>query len=268
MAIIEFINDDGLNIAAGLAFFGILAAIPIVMIIISIVGHFIGQSEQLFAEISNFVMTTLPQVQPEFIESMRLLVDKKVTSGWIGILFLFFVASMLFTDIEHILDKVLKSSKKRNFWHSRILSIALIFVVATVFFSLGLFNFLGNFLGSFLGSYGVDLSRWTFIQGNASYLIVHTMVFVLLLKLTPNESIRMRNILGGGFIFGSLTVLARMIFRWYMQTALDRYHFIYGSLTLIVLLVLWIYYLSVIFVFCAELVNVFQKISPAEAPDE
>jgi membrane protein len=260
----EFYRDDGFNLSAGLAFFAMLAVIPIVMILISILGHYLGQSEQLFGEISGWVQSTVPVVQPDFIEFLRTLVDKKLTSGWVGILFLFFVASFLFANIEHLLDKILKSSRKRNFWHSRVLSIGFIFLTCFVLFTLLSFKVANQFLIEF----GVPVERFEALQGNASYFVAHFTFFVLLLRFAPNELMRMRHILSGGLLFGALTVVASQIFRWYIQGALERYHFIYGSLTVLVLLVLWIYYLSIIFVFCGEVVNALQKMFPPEAPSE
>lgn len=264
LALREFILDDGINLAAGLSFFAILSLIPLVLIVISLLGHFLGKSDLLFEQISVWVLNTLPSVQPEFIEFLRSLVDKKLTSGWIGIAFLFFVASLLFTNIEHILDKILKSSRKRNFWHSRALSIGLILVT-------GLFFFVPYFLKMLMDQLPTNepvIEFFGVFQGNLIYFIVHGLVFILLLRFVPNESMRMRNIFQGGLLFAVLIVAARNFFRWYMGVALDRYHFIYGSLTVLVLLILWIYYLSVLFVFCGEVVSALQKLFPQEAPSE
>ncbi len=264
MAAVEFYRDDGFNLAAGLSFFAIVSVIPITLIVISIVGHYIGQSDQLFAEISAWVLATLPQVQPDFIDFLRQLVNRKLASGWVGIIFLFFVASFLFANIEHLLDKVLKSERKRNFWHSAILSIASIGITAVVLFALVFLKVLTQYFER----HGAVMSEYALIQGSASYFIAHFLVFLLLLRFAPNELMRGRNIVVGGLVFGLLTVLASHLFRWYMGIALERYHFIYGSLTVLVLLVVWIYYLSVIFVFCGELVNALQKLFPQAAPAE
>jgi membrane protein len=264
LALHEFHVDDGINLAAGLSFFAILSTIPLILIVISVLGHVLGRSDWLFEQISVWVLHTLPEVQPDFIEFLRSLVDKKMTSGWIGMAFLFFVASLLFTNMEHILDKILKSSRKRNFWHSRVLSIGLILVTALFFFVPALLNMLTNLLPSHLQV----LAFVRIFQGNATYFIAHGLVFLLLLRFVPNELMRMRNISAGAFLFAILTILARNIFRWYMGLALERYHFIYGSLTVLVLLVLWIYYLSVLFVFCGEVVSALQKLFPQEVPSE
>ncbi|MFO1462475.1 MAG: YihY/virulence factor BrkB family protein [bacterium] len=264
LAVHEFRVDDGFNLSAGLAFFTILCATPLVLIVISVLGHVIGQSEALFQQISAWVQSTIPSAGPDFLAFLRSLVDKKVSSGWIGIGFLFFVASFLFTNMEHILDKVLKSGKKRNFWHSRALSIGLIFCSALLFFVPAQLNLLTGLLPERFGL------EWAFewFRGNVAYFTAHLIAFFLLLRVVPNRDMHTKELLLGAALFGGLTLLARVIFRWYMGWALERYSFVYGSMTILVILVLWIYYWSLIFVFCAEVVSALQQLYPREAPAE
>lgn len=264
LAVHEFRVDDGFNLSASLAFFTILCATPLILIVISVLGHVIGQSEALFQQISNWVESTIPAVQPDFLVFLRGLVDKKMTSGWIGIGFLFFVASFLFTNMEHILDKVLKSGKKRNFWHSRALSIGLIFFSALIFFVPAQINLLTGLLperfriASVLSLFG----------GNLAYFSAHMIAFFLLLRVVPNRDMHTKELMIGAALFGALTLLARLIFRWYMGWALERYNFVYGSMTILVVIVLWIYYWSLLFVFCAEVVSALQQLYPREVPSE
>jgi membrane protein len=257
-AVLEFYRDDGFNLAAGLSFFAILSTIPLALIVISVLGHMLGQQDELFTQISHWIEITLPQVQPEFINFLRQLVDKKVTSGWIGLAFLFFVASLLFSNIEHILDKVFKNSRTRNFWHSRAFSILLLILTAFLFFVPSLLTLLAGYLPA--TGWMVNLS--SLITQDLFYFAAHGVVFFLLLEFVPNLSMPRMKIIVGALVFALCTALAREIFRWYMGLALERYTFVYGSLTLLVVLILWIYYLSLLFVFCAEIVSVLQGLYP------
>jgi membrane protein len=261
-AVLEFYKDDGFNLAAGLSFFAILSVIPLGLIVISVLGHLLGQQEQLFTQISHWVEITLPQVQPEFLNFLRQLVDKKVTSGWIGLVFLFFVASLLFSNIEHLLDKVFKNSRSRNFWHSRAFSILLLFFTAFLFFVPSLLTL----VASYLPATGWMVNFSSMFTQDLIYFSAHGVVFFLLLEFVPNLSMPRMKIAIGAFVFAVFTALAREIFRWYMGMAMGRYTFVYGSLALLVVLIVWIYYLSVLFVFCAEIVSVLQGLYPEGGP--
>ncbi|MBI4126723.1 MAG: YihY/virulence factor BrkB family protein, partial [Deltaproteobacteria bacterium] len=62
----------------------------------------------------------------------------------------------------------------------------------------------------------------------------------------------------GGVIFAGGIALAKFLFRWYMVVAFTRYNIIYGSLTAVVLFVVWIYYVSVILLMATEAAAVLQ----------
>lgn len=258
LSALEFYKDDGFNLAAGLSFFAILSTIPLALIVISVLGHLLGQQERIFLQVQHWLEATLPQVQPEFIAFLRQIVDRKVTTGWIGLGFLFFVASLLFSNIEHILDKIFKNSKARNFWHSRAFSILLLIVTGFLFFVPANLNLLTQHLPA----QGWLLKFSRFFTADVSYLIAHAVVFFLLLELVPNHSVSKAKNLVGAVLFAVFTILARHAFRWYMAVAVDRYAFIYGPLSLLVVLILWIYYLSLLFIFCAEVVSVLQGLYP------
>ena len=262
-AVLEFYKDDGFNLAAGLSFFAILSTIPLALIVISVLGHLLGQQEQLFNQISHWVEITVPQVQPEFLNFLRQLVDKKVTSGWVGMVFLFFVASLLFSNIEHLLDKVFKNSRSRNFWHSRAFSILLLFFTTFLFFVPSLLTL----VASYLPATGWLVNFSNMVTQDLIYFFAHGVVFFLLLEFVPNLSMPRMKIAVGALVFAIFTAIAREIFRWYMGMAMERYTFVYGSLTLLVVLIVWIYYLSLLFVFCAEIVSVLQGLYP-ENPEE
>src|SRR5204863_4156495 len=106
-------------------------------------------------------------------------------------------------------------------------SIALILISAIVFFALITFNVLYQYLSSHESLFQMD----RLVQANSTYFAAHFLAFVLLVRFAPNESVRMRNILLGGLLFALLILVAKNFFRWYMGLALERYHFIYGSLT-------------------------------------
>ncbi len=254
----EFYQDDGFNLAAGLSFFAVLSVIPLALIVTSVFGHLLGQQEQLIQSLNHWVQVTLPGAQPEFLQFLRQLIDKKVSTGWIGMAFLFFVASLMFANIEHTLDRIFKNSKKRNFWHSRAFAILLIFFTAFFFFVPAQLNF----FATHLPTEGSLPQIAQVLTGDFGYFLAHGVIFFLLLNVVPNQSMPKKKIVAGAVLFASLTVLARQVFQWYMGVALDRYTFIYGSLTLLVVMILWIYYLSLIFIFCSEVVNALQQIYP------
>lgn len=249
-------RDDLLNLAAGLAFFGILSLIPLTFIMISIFGHVLGASDALFQQIVLWIHETIPGVEDEFVELLRGIVTRKFTSGWIGLIFLFFAASLLFTNMEKILDLVLHTDRRRNFWHSRALAIVLILVTSLLFFAPALLNVVAHFVAP----YGVDFQVGNLFRGDGFFFVAHTTVFAFLLRVVPNQSVPLRRILPAAIGFGALALAARWVFHAYMALSFERFHLLYGSLTVLVMLILWLYYLSLIFVVCAMVISSLREV--------
>lgn len=251
----KFLKDDGLTLAASLSFYAILSLIPLTLILISIFGHYLGTSEVLFSHIVKWIGQTLPGIQPDFIDLLKSLVAKKISRGYMGIAFLFFVASMLFSDIEKALNKIFAPIRTRNFWQSKLFSIGLIFLTAVLFFSLPTLSALVEILDQYQLNWG--LSEW--FSGGVFFFLGHTLFFFLALILIPRVRISPKSAIWGSVFFSLTTLFVREIFKFWVSQGIERYHFIYGSLTLLVLLILWIYYLSLIFIFSSELVSILEN---------
>ena len=52
--------------------------------------------------------------------------------------------------------------------------------------------------------------------------------------------------------------IAKQFFAWYI-TSYTRYHVIFGSLEAVVILVIWVFYVALILLFCAELISSYQR---------
>ena len=88
--------------------------------------------------------------------------------------------------------------------------------------------------------------------------MVSFLAYVITVVVVPNQKVYVRYAFVGGVIFSLGLAAARFAFRWYLVTAIERYNLIYGSLTAVVLMIMWIYYLSLVFLFSAELVAALQ----------
>lgn len=250
----NFREDDGFTLAAALSYYAILSLIPLTMIVVSVFGHFVGDSESTLRSIINLVSETIPYLSPAFLKNLSSLIQRKVTGGWLGAGVLFLVASVLFSNLEKVLDKIFESTRKRNFFHSKLLSVFFIFLIALLFFVPTMLRNLDHLF--FLLK--VPLAMESAMQGSLFFFLVAWSSFVIVLAIVPKHQVEPRLNCLGATVFALLLLAARFIFRWYAAFSLDRLHLVYGSLTAVILIILWIFYLMNLFIFCAELVGVLQ----------
>lgn len=251
----SFFKDDCLNLSANIAFCALLAIIPIGMMMVSIAGYFLGGSQEAVLKITAMATNILPVGKDLFVANLESILEQRSSLGIIGVVFLVFIATILTASIEHSLDIVFKAENRRNFFHSRLLGIALIFWV-TLLFSLPT---MAQILEGLLNRYGFDFPLSDLMAGKAFFILIAFLAYLVTVVVIPNKKVYIRYAAVGSLVFAVGISVAKFIFKSYMLFALARYNIIYGSLTAVVLMVVWIYYLAVVILFSAEFVGGLQS---------
>lgn len=257
-ALFNFKRDDGFTLAAALSFYTLTSLIPLLMIVVSVLGHLLGRSEEAWNRINQLLTNAIPALPAVFLYHLRTLIDRKlsvVTLGWVGLFILFIFASILFSNFEKILDKIFGSVKSRNFFHSRLLSIASIFMTALLLFVPGVLKNIDQYLSRH--SIPIPLSSLT--TDNLFFFLVAWVSFILVLAVAPNHQVKFRYNLIGGFVFSMLLMIVKFLFRFYITFSFSRLNAVYGSLTALIVFIVGIFYLMNLFILSAELVAVLQK---------
>ncbi|MBI4238892.1 MAG: YihY family inner membrane protein [Deltaproteobacteria bacterium] len=257
----RFRDDNALHLAAGLAFFGTLSLVPLLLLMVSVFGHLLGQSENLFRQIVLWIGETIPGVESGFVDLLRGMVARRVTTGGVGLACLLLSASLLFTSLERTLDLILRVQRRRRLWRSQLLAVVLIGVTSLVFFT----PVLLSSLGEFLARYSVELRVTAWFRGGHFFWMAHGVWFAFLIRVVPHARPRMRFVWLAAALFATLAWLARFAFHIYLSYTFDRFHLIYGPLTVLVLSLLWLFYLSAIFLYCSEVVAVAEATPPKPA---
>jgi len=89
------------------------------------------------------------------------------------------------------------------------------------------------------------------------YLIT-TIFFIAVYRAIPTAKVRLSVAAAGSAIFALLAEIAKQFFTWYAANY-TRYDVIFGSLEAVVILVIGVFYIALIFLFCAEIMSSFQR---------
>jgi len=160
------------------------------------------------------------------------------------------LASFLVSALERALDRVFRTEKKRNYFHSKVLALGFVFIFVLLFATPGLLHLAQQGLSLL----GFPYFKADFLSGNAFFFFVAFSAFFLAVTVIPHRKVYMRFVVWGSLAFTLLTGVVRLFFRYYIYFYWGRYNFIYGSLTVLIVLIVWIFYLVNIFLLCAELV--------------
>lgn len=230
---------DGLNLSAALSFYTIISILPILLLMIAFLGHFVGESEVLLQKVGDFLDIIVPNLKEGFLINLRAVVDKRGAFGWFGIFLLIFGAHFLFANLERTINKLLGTHEKRHFLITRFFFIPWI---------IGIFLLL--MLPSILDLVQETMAQWGLpslhlgLSGNQLFFLAALFSFLMLILLLPEKKVGFRNALLGGLIFSVFLQLARILFHYYAMNYFSRYNLVYGSLTTLILGAIWVFYFS------------------------
>lgn len=256
-AIDNFRNNGDVNQAAAIALYAILSIIPLFILTILLAGNIFGTNQEIQKELVEGIQKFHPYFSGDLLKQLGQIEDKKQVLGWVGIFTLIWFSSMIFSAIETALNIIFRSRKTRNYFVSKVLAISLIPMCWTIG------------IASVAVTYIATLVAKQPLPGNMDYLqvflfryilpyLVMVLLFTIVYKVIPTEKISFGHAIVGSAIFSALMEVAKHFFTWYVSNY-TRYNVIYGSLETVVILVIWVFYMALILLFCAELVSSFRR---------
>ena len=258
-AVEELIADDGLVLAASIAFFTIFSLGPVLLLVVAIAGLVFGE-DLTRAEIQNQFESLMGADSAQFIAG----VISRAGQGSSGLAALISVGTLIvgatgvFAQLKAALNQVwgvqIQPEKPRKtlmrlLW-GRVVSFAMILVLAFVL------------LASLVVSAALSaLARWSsglvpeqellMRVANAGISFgVLTLLFAAALKILPDVVIGWRVVWFGGAVTAVLFTLGKDLIGMYLgQGSVAS---VYGAAGSLIVILLWVYYSSIIFLFGAE----------------
>ena len=261
----ELTRNDPLRLAGATAFFTTFALPPILVILIQMLGLFTNPrniSRHLFATLTNMVgRETVQQIIDTLIAFRQLAQNWFITIG--GFIFLLFVATTLFKVIKGSLNQIwkMKAVRKRGVWvslKSRAKSIAVI-LVAGVLFAIGI---VAEAVQAYLGQYLLQVSPLLarYFNGVLNQLVSIVMVtlwFAILFRYLPDGRPLWKVALVGALVTSILFNIGKLVLRWLLTYS--NINTVYGASGSIVLLLLFVFYSSLILYFGATFTKVWAQ---------
>lgn len=248
--IANFFKHDAFYLATHISFCALLSLIPLILIAVSITGYLLGSGTEVYGHLANAIADILPQGKNFLMANLDEVIGQRHSLGALGFVILIFIATLLFGAIEKALDTIFEAERRRNFFHSRLVAILMMGVISLFFFV----PTTADILTKGLARYGFAFPLGDILRGKLFFFLFSFLAFVLIVVVVPNHRVRTRFAVWGGLFFAGGVLLAKQIFRWWILRSFEQYNLIYGSLTALVLLLLWIFYVSNILLLSAEIV--------------
>ena len=250
-----FLSHDGFFLAAGISFYVVICLVPYIFLLIALAG-FLLSGESASEEVIAHLIEIVPVYQEELEQLLHSIVTARGVSGVLGTLTLLLFTSQLFAALRLVLNRVLGAGKGRGYIRGMVLDLGMIIVSNLLFLATIGVTAAIAWLKASLGALGESSPFPSLVEaaGLVAGAIFSTTLFFLLYHFVPTRRVPKRHALGAAAFAAILWEVAKQLFRWYV-THVGVYGQIYGPLGVLVALVMWIYYSSVVFVLGAEMIR-------------
>lgn len=240
--------------AAQVAFFILVSFFPFMMFLITLIRYTPLTEEIILTTAERIVPSSLDSIVSSWLHetfesaSGTLLSITVITALWAG--------SKGFYGIATELNEIYEVPKKKNILLRRLLSV-LYTIVFTVMIILSLIVLVyGNRIVNLINSYFpvmANLSLLSFLLRSVASFIVFVCYFVFLYRFVPERKSTFRQELPGAILSAFLWIAFSYLYSLYVDYR-SAFSSAYGSLTYMVLLMLWLY-LCIIIIFLGAMLN-------------
>lgn len=255
---IGFDEDKVTKLSGSLAYYTVFSMGPLLIVIISLCGMFLGKEAvegKIYAQLAGFVgADTAAQLQ-EIIKNASLAGKSKV-AAIIGGITLLIGSTTVFAEIQDSINGIwgLKPKPKRG-WvkmlQNRFLSFSVIISLGFLLLvSLGVTAIIDGFSDRLSNRFPQVAIVVFYIINVLITLGVTTLIFSVIFKVLPDATIKWKDVTAGAVATSLLFMLGKFGISFYISKS--NVGSTYGTAGSLVILLLWVYYSSLILYFGAE----------------
>lgn len=268
----KWISDDGFMLGAALAYYSLFSIAPLLVIALAIAGMFFG-AEAARGELEHQLEGYFG---PAVARSIQTLLTATRSSGtgsamtlmaWSGALL--FGATSVFAQLKIALNRIWRVETPRHsgikrVLVSRLLALAMVAVVAVLLLGSVLIGAALSQITSYANRvFPVSLVWLQYIDLGFTFFLL-SVLFAVIFRYLPDVRIGWRHVVLGAVVTSVLFAIGKIGISLYIAHGAVASG--YGAASSILLLLLWIYYSSMIFIYGAEFTYVYSRVHhlPAE----
>lgn len=258
----KFMDDRGVKLSAALAYYTIFSLPSLLFTLIGLGGLFLGKEAiqgEIFHEISIFVGSNAAKEIQDILKNTTIN-NNNLLATIIGIVFLLISASGIFGEIQDSINFMwgLKARAKKGLvklLFNRLLSFSMILILGFILLvSLMLNALLGAFMEKLKYFLSDGVVNLFLILDYVIMALVIVFLFAAIFKLLPDAKIKTKDVLVGAIFTSILFFIGKFLIGYYLQNYGNVSA--YGTAGSLILIILWVYYTSIILYLGAEFTQV------------
>jgi YihY family inner membrane protein len=266
-----FRANQGLLLAGAVAYYALLSIVPLLILIVIALAHWIDAAE-LLQTLGRYLEWLIPGQSKAVTEELANFLTHRDVIGWLLLLTLLFFSSLAFTVLENAMSVIFVhrvAVKRRHFLVSALLPYGYILCLGAgllvVTLVSGSLQAMGqesvDFLGRRWSLHGVS-GVLLYLLGFAGEVSMLTSIYLVM----PVGRLSLRHALIGGVTAAVLWEITRHALLWYLAT-LSQVNVVYGSLTTAIVVLLSLELGATLLLFGAQVIAEVERLgAPAGAP--
>ncbi len=248
--------DQGRDAAASIAYYTLLSLFPLILGLISIGGFFL-KSEEIQLRVNELIVELLPVSSDLVTQNIDSLVRIRGAAGITSIIVLMWSASKMVGALSRAINRALGLKRTFAIYLSSLRYFVLTVVVALlIFVTMAVAPAIELLSGMQLDLIG---TRWNalldVIASSAAGLLMTAALIGAVYTLVPYQQLPWRDLLPGLLVAAVSIEIGKSVFVWYIETA-TNYSTVYGSVSSIIVLLIWLYFAARVVLFGAEVIAV------------
>ena len=250
----EVSDDDVSHMAAGVAYYALFSLFPLLLGLIAILSFFL-ESEEIQAKVIDLTGGFLPGSELLVQDNIDATVGVRGALGLFSVIGMIWAGSAIFGALNRSINRAWDIHTDRPLYKGKPRQLLMALVVG-ILFALSFSSATVVRTAETLSQYDVPVLSFfvqqvgqILLQGLSFILVLA--IFLLIYKFMPNTKTYWKYIWPGAVVGAVLFELAKNLFILYLERS--TYQNIYGSVTPVIVLLLWAYVSSLILLTGAEL---------------
>ncbi|MBC7626804.1 YihY/virulence factor BrkB family protein [Ferruginibacter sp.] len=258
-----FSDDKVMKLSGSLAYYTVFSMAPLLIVIISLCGLFLGREAvegKIYSQLAGFVGSDTAAQLQDMIKNASL-AGKSKMAAIIGAGTLLVGATSIFAEIQDSINSIwgLKPKPKRGWLkivQNRVLSFSVVIGLGFLLLvSLSVSSVIDGFSTRLTAHFpGVAIVVF-YIFNILITFSVTSLIFGVIFKVLPDGDIKWKDVMAGAMATALLFMLGKFGISFYISKS--QVGSTYGAAGSLVILLLWIYYSSLILYFGAELTKAY-----------
>lgn len=247
---LAFLEDDGTLLAAAVAYYSLLSAVPLLLGLASIAA-FVIDREWAIQQATTLMGAYIPQGTVRIREIVQQTIEQRESVGLVSILAFFWSGSRVFSALTRALNNAFNVEESYSFLKRTALELAMAVTIGLFFIAAVMTNVVLNLLLGVLDFLPDGQEQVGLLASEAAAAGLLLAAFFLVYKVVPRRTVSRKAALAGAITATVLFTLARPLFVGYVEQ-FANYSAVYGPLAIVIILVFWAWLSAVILLYGGE----------------